>query len=230
LILDKSYVEGSKSLPDPQGNSGTDKSDRQQAATERRHTDQQHELHDSGSSCFARAIAHHVENGLRSVPHPRVHRDKEQLVAAAEERIVQDRLEAAKRGDDRPRRKHQRHEPEAADCAWQRVDRSAHPELAYDALRVRLGQEGKHLHGSVKHREEPQQLRTRAERCPRLRFQQEVDNRRTGAGEDHEHGNRSKVRRPKDLAETGRARFRRPVIASEQPRGALHHRHPARTQ
>src|SRR5689334_1508245 len=89
LLSNQVHVERCEPLADPPRGRAEGEHDRQQVVGDACGTDQEHHLDDTRSGGLAGTIAEDVENGLRASTCVSVHRDEQQLISVAEQRIAQ---------------------------------------------------------------------------------------------------------------------------------------------
>jgi hypothetical protein len=129
LLHDDVEVEAIESAADPPRGPREDDDHGDQLAAEERQAGQEEQLNDDCAQRVAGAIAGDVEKRLHLPPFGDVHRHEQQLVAAAEQRAAQHRLDAAHPDQHRPHREQQRGDARERDAGRQRRDGLADPHL-----------------------------------------------------------------------------------------------------
>jgi len=151
----------------------------------------------------------------------RIHRHEQQLVAAPEERGAQYRFDASQRDHGWPPLNHQGHEAGETNARGQGRDGPADSKTMGESAGFGLRDEGQDLQHAVERREETQQVRP----CPqrgRLRFEQKVDDCRSGRRQHDRGRDGPHVRCVKEDAKSRRRAFG-PVEAGEQYRCPFQH-------
>ena len=209
--LDHAEVHHVEAAPQPDASGGQHDGDREQLQLPHQQggrARQEQHLYHAGAKGIACAVARDVEKGLRAPFLGRVHRDEEQLVAAAEHRGAEHRLDPAHGDEHRETREKERRHPADPQPGGQARNRPAESELPDDVRDTRLREERGDLHDRVEHGEEPQQLVGPVrELCVRL--QQVVDDGSARAAEHDDEREHPDVRRGPE----------RPQV--EEPRGSI---------
>ena len=158
LVFHGREIERAEVPPQPDGCDCQDHGGGQQHASRRRNAGDQDQLHEPGTRGVADAVAQHVEERLHATPRRGVHRHEQQLVAAAVERVAQDRLEPAQRREHAPPRKQETDHARRSRCRRQDLHHAPAPNRRPIGSRGRLRQEGGHLNAPVEQREEPKRI------------------------------------------------------------------------